>query len=159
MIRFVDTRSGFGVLVLALLLVTGCQTDSSQEQDTSPPPLPDNEIAIEDPWVRPAPAGSTSALYMTIANGRQTPDTLLEVNAPIIDSSAVRSGNTVMGDGLPVPARSRTTLAPESTHVQLANLGQSLDENDSVILNVGFAQSDRQRMQVPVRTSPPTEQQ
>ncbi len=159
MIRSVETRSGFGVLVLALLLGTGCQTDSSQEQDPGPPPLPNSEIAIEDPWVRPAPAGSTSALYMTIANGRENPDTLLEVNAPIIDSSTVRSGNTAMTDGLPVPAQSRTTLAPESTHVRLANLQQSLDENGSVILNVGFAQSDRQRMQVPVRTSPPSDPQ
>jgi copper(I)-binding protein len=159
MIRLMDTRSGFSVLVLALLLAMGCQSESSEQQETSPSPLPDNEIAIEDPWVRPAPAGSTSALYMTIANGRQNPDTLLEVNAPIIDSSAVLSGDTEMSDGLPVPAQSRTTLAPESTHVRLVNLQQSLDENGSVILNVGFAQSDRQRMQVPVRTSPPSEQQ
>lgn len=157
MLRTVYTRTGFGVLVLAVLLVAGCQTDSTQEQDTGPPPLPDNEIAVEDPWVRPAPAGSTSTLYMTIANGRQNPDTLLEANAPIIDSSAVYSAETEMSGGLPLPAEARTTLTPESTHVRLVNLGQSLDEGDTVILNVGFAQSDRQRMQVPVRTSPPSE--
>jgi len=159
MLHSTHARSGFGFLVLMLLLVGGCQTESSQEQNPGPPPLPDNEIAIEDPWARPAPAGSTSVLSMTIANGRQTPDTLLEVSAPIIDSSEVYAANTALGEGLPIPARSRVTLKPESTHVRLANLGQSLDENGSIILNVGFAQSDRQRMQVPVQTSPPSEQQ
>lgn len=165
MLRSLTIRSVFGALscLLALLLVAGCQTQSSQNQQSSePPPLPDNELAIENPWVRPAPAGSTSALYMTIANGRQGPDTLLRARAPIIDSSDVQrasAGETQRTNVLPIPARTRMTLAPDSTHMRLVNLGQSLDENSTLILNLEFAQSGLQRVQVPVQSTPPAEGQ
>jgi copper(I)-binding protein len=143
-------------------LVAGCQSESTQEQqETGPPPLPDDELAIENPWVQPAPAGSTSALYMTIANGRQGADTLLEASAPIIDSSEVHSvtaTGTRKTSMLPISARSRVILKPGSTHVKLVNLGQSLDENSNVILNLEFAQSGLQRVRVPVQTSPPEQQ-
>ncbi|MFB6248077.1 MAG: copper chaperone PCu(A)C [Salinibacter sp.] len=162
MLRFLHARSLIGILSAAALLLTaaGCQSQSSQDQETGPPPLPDNEIAIEDPWVRPAPAGSTTTLSMTIANGRQGPDTLLEARAPIVDSSAVRrasaDGSGTMGF-LPIPARTRTTLAPDTAHIRLLSLGQSLDENSTLILNLEFAQSGLQRVQVPVQRSAPTD--
>jgi copper(I)-binding protein len=152
-------RSVLGAYTLcaALLLVVGCQSESTQQQKTGPPPLPDDEVAIENPWVQPAPAGSTSALYMSVANGRQDADTLLEASAPIIDSSGVYRAEG-MTNRLPIPARTRVTLKPGSTHVRLVNLGQSLDENSNVILNLEFAQSGLQRVRVPVRTSPPEQQ-
>lgn len=164
MLRSLRARFLLGALSVVGLLLTaaGCQSQSSQDQQTGPPPLPDDELAIEDPWVRPAPPGSTTALSMTIANGRQTPDTLLRARAPIIDSSEVRrasaDGGTEMVGALPIPARTRMTLAPDSTHVRLVNLGQSLDENSTLILNLEFAQSGLQRVQAPVQSSAPTDQ-
>lgn len=165
MLRSLHARSLLGALSVVALLLTaaGCQSPSSQDQQTGPPPLPDDELAIEDPWVRPAPPGSTTALSMTIANGRQTPDTLLRARAPIIDSSMVKrtsadGSGAAMAGGLPIPARTRMTLAPDSTHVRLVNLGQSLDENSTLILNLEFAQSGLQRVQAPVQSSAPTEQ-
>jgi copper(I)-binding protein len=163
MLRSLRARSLLGALsVVALFLTaTGCQSQSSQDQQTGPPPLPDDELAIEDPWVRPAPPGSTTALSMTIANGRQTPDTLLRARAPILDSSEVRrasaDGGPEMVGALPIPGRTRMTLAPDSTHVRLIDLGQSLDENSTLILNLEFAQSGLQRVQVPVQGSAPAE--
>jgi copper(I)-binding protein len=164
MLRSLRARSLLGALSVVALLLTaaGCQSQSSQDQQTGPPPLPDDELAIEDPWVRPTPPGSTTTLSMTIANGRQTPDTLLRARAPIIDSSEVRrasaDGGTEMVGALSIPARTRMTLAPDSTHVRLVNLGQSLDENSTLILNLEFAQSGLQRVQAPVQSSAPTEQ-
>jgi copper(I)-binding protein len=101
---------------------------------------------------------------MTIANGRQSPDTLLRVRAPIVDSSAAYAPPsdtaTTMAvlNGLPVAPRTRVPLKPGSTHVKLVNLGQSLDEGSTPILNLEFAQSGLQRVRVPVRTSPPPQQ-
>ena len=156
MLRSLHARSLLGALSAVALLLAGCQSQSSQDQQTGPPPLPDNELAIEDPWVRPAPAGSTTALSMTIANGRQGPDTLLRARAPIIDSSEVRRGAERMAP-LAIPARTRMTLAPDSTHVRLVNLGQSLEENSTLILNLEFAQSGLQRIQAPIQGSAPTD--
>ncbi len=160
MLHSLKARSVFGVCTLwaALLLVAGCQSGSQNGQETSgPPPLPDDELAIENPWVQPAPAGSTSALYMRIANGRQSADTLLEASAPIIDSSQVY-GAEERTNMLSIPARTRVALKPGSTHVKLVNVGQALDENSTVILNLEFAQGGLQRVRVPVQTSPPDQQ-
>lgn len=153
-------------LLAGLLLMAGCQSESSQSQhqQRARPSLPDGELAIENPWVEPAPAGSTSALYMTIANGRQQTDTLLRVRAPIIDSSvayaspSAPTGPLAAIGALPIPAQKRLALKPGSTHVKLINLGQSLDEGSTPILNLEFAQSGLQRVRVPVRTAPPEEQ-
>ena len=155
------SRSLIGALSVAaaLLLLVGCQTESSQPQQSGPPPLPEDELTVEDPWVRPAPAGSSTVLSMTIANGRQGPDTLLRARAPILDSSDVRhAADGEITGSLPIPGRTRAALAPDTTHVRLLNLGQSLDENSSLILNLEFAQSGLQRLQVPVRASAPGQQ-
>lgn len=144
--------------------MAACQSDASQQEQATEPPLPDGEIAIENPWVRPAPAGSTSALYMTVANGQQTPDTLLRIRAPIIGGSEVYAAAADTADtgdprpvgSLEVPARTRTTLSPKGTHIRLTKLSQSFDENSSIILNLEFAQTGLQRVRVPVQGSPPT---
>lgn len=165
--RSSSLRSILGPLavLLPLLLIAGCQSESSQNQESSTPPLPENELTVENPWMKPAPAGSTSVLSMTIANGREEADTLLRVRAPIVDSSIahVRSSDTASEveprESLVIPARARTVLHPESTHVQIVTLSQTLEENNTPILNLEFAQSGLQRIRVPVQTSPPSNSQ
>lgn len=153
------------VTLTALLLIAGCQSESSENQTSSPPPLPENELTVEDPWIQPARAGSTSILSMTIANGLEEADTLLRVRAPIVDSSVVHTSpsDTAAGvetsESLVIPARARTVLHPESTHVQMVTLNQTLEENSTPILNLEFAQSGLQRIRVPVQTSPPSNSQ
>lgn len=168
MLRFTRSWLVYRPLVLlgCLILLAGCQSQSSQSdnQQQEPPPLPDNELAVENPWVEPAPSGSTSALYMTIANGRQSPDTLLRVRAPIVGNSSVYAPPSDPASTLEemrtlaIPGRTRMALQPESTHVKLLDLGQSLDAGSTPILNLEFAQSGLQRVRVPVRTSPPNSQ-
>ncbi|MFO8100283.1 MAG: copper chaperone PCu(A)C [Salinibacter sp.] len=159
----------FVALVLGLmstgLLLWGCQGDSSSSEEASAPPLPDGELAIEDPWVRPAPAGSSSALYMTIANGLNAPDTLTDIDAPIIDSvqvydlaSDTTDEATAVGT-LASPAQERVSLTPDGRSVGLFGLQQPLAEGETLVLNLQFAQSGLQRIQVPIRSSPPNEDQ
>jgi len=153
-------------LFAGLLLLAGCQSQSSQSQNQqqAPPPLPEDELAIENPWVEPAPSGSTSALYMTIANGREHPDTLLRVRAPIVGRSSVyappsdTASSLAQRSTLAIAGRTRLALQPGSTHIKLGNLGQALDAGSTPILNLEFAQSGLQRVRVPVRPSPPKSQ-
>ena len=56
---------------------------------------------------------------------------------------------------LAIPGRTRVALQPGSTHVNLVDLGQSLDAGGTPILNLGFSQSGLQGVRVPVRPSPP----
>lgn len=161
-----NTRSVIGIVsvVVGVVLVAGCQSESSQEEQApSESPLPEGELAIEKPWVQPAPAGRSSALYMTIANGRNMADTLRRVRAPIIGGSEVYRVPSDTGDAevpadaesLAIPARTRLALTPEDTHVRLTDLSQSFDENNSVILSLEFAKSGLQRVRVPVQEAPP----
>ncbi len=150
-------------LVVASLLLWGCQGNSPSEEASGPPPLPDGELAIEGPWVRPAPAGSSSVLSMTIANGQSTPDTLLDVRAPIIDSTQGYAAASDTSEGpralssFPVQARSRAALAPDSQHVALRGLQQPLTEGESLVLTLEFAQSGLQRIRAPIQSTPPTD--
>ncbi|MFP4227574.1 MAG: copper chaperone PCu(A)C [Salinivenus sp.] len=152
-----------GLLSTGLLLL-GCQTDSSEEE-SSDPPLPDGELVIEEPWVRPAPAGSSSAVYMTIANGLSSPDTLTDIDAPIVDSVQVYDLESDTTDevtavsSLASPAQERLSLEPDGRYVGLFGLEQPLSEGETLVLNLEFAQSGMQRVQVPIRSSPPNEDQ
>lgn len=153
-------------LFVTALLVTGCgggDSGSSAQEDTGPPPLPDGELAIENPWVRPAPAGSSSVLYMTIANGRSGPDTLLDADAPIIGGMQMYDMPADTADPteasiLPVPEQSRLTLAPNGRRLHLSGLQQALNEGETLVLNLEFSQSGLQRIRVPIRSSPPSDQ-
>lgn len=162
--RSSSLRGITGLLALALLL-TGCQTDTTQQNQQTQPELPENELAIEDPWVRPASPGDSTALYMTIANGRSSADTLLGAQqAPAFASVQLFSAPDTAGmtqpiDSLVVPARARTHLAPDSAHVVLNNLNQSLSEGGTLLVTLDFAQSGLQQIQAAVRTSPPGSQQ
>jgi hypothetical protein len=148
-----------------LLVVTGCGGENgSQEPDDSAPPLPTDELAVENPWVRPAAAGGNSALYLTVLNGTSSPDTLLDVSAPIIGSvqfhETVDSAGTMhmqpLGPSLPVPPKTRTALEPGGKHVMLMNLSQPLSAGESVVLNLDFAESGLLRLRAPIRMEPPS---
>jgi len=151
----------------ALLLLAGCGggSDSADaDQQQAGPELPTGELKVHDPWVRPSPAGGNSALYVTLLNGTNAADTLVDVTAPIIDSiqvhqttdSAGTTKMTPMGTSVPIAPKSRVALAPGGTHVMLMNLNQPLTAGESVVLNLDFAQSGLRRIRAPIQNQPPT---
>lgn len=143
--------------ILAVVLLLGaCQTESAVDEQADPQ-LPEDELEIENPWIQPASAGESTPLYFTVANGRTSADTLLDVRAPIIGEAEFRhapSDTSTASDSLnslTVPAEMRTALEPEGQHIMLRNVSQNLSEENSVILDFVFSESGRQRMRVPVR--------
>lgn len=158
-----DNSGGLRALSLltAVLLLGACQTESAVDEQADPE-LPEDEVDIENPWIQPASAGESTPLYLTVANGRTSSDTLLDVRAPIIGEAEFRrapSDTSAAPDSLnslPVPANMRTALEPESQHIILTNVSQSLSEESSVILDFVFSQSGRQRVRVPVRAESPS---
>ena len=149
------------------LLLTACgggEAESSREPSQQQPDLPKNELEVHDPWVRPAPAGGNSALYLTLLNGTSTADTLVDVEAPIIGSveihqsvdSAGTSMMRPMGTSVAIPPKSRVMLEPGGKHVMLLRLQQPLADGESIVLNLDFAQAGLRRIQAPIRTQAPS---
>lgn len=100
---------------------------------------------------------------MTVANGRTVPDPLMGAQrAPIyegIQLFAADEGEMRAVDSLVVPPETQTSLAPDSAYVTLSNLNQSLEEGETILVTMDFAQSGLQQTQVSVRTSPPSDKQ
>lgn len=154
------------LLMAALLVVGGCASEDQQAQEPEMPPLPENELALEAPWARPAPSGGTSAVYFRVANGTASADTLVEVRTPIADSVAIhqttQSADTTRmqpAGTVTIPAQQRTVLEPGGMHIMLMQLGQPLSVGDNVLIDVEFAEAGVQRLSVPVQETAPGAQQ
>ena len=165
-------RRSLWTLALAALLgvavaFTGCGGDDSAESasQSDSPSLPSSELEIEDPWARPAPSGGNSAMYMTLANGQDTADTLASVTLPIADRVEVHEsyqkedGTSGMRpiDTLAVAPKSRLKLEPGGRHVMLIGLSQPLEAGSQIVLNVEFAQAGLKRLRVPIQNQPPSD--
>lgn len=160
---------GLTALLAIAILLGACQSDTTEGDQQDKMMLPEGKLAVEDPWVRPASRGDSTTLYMTVANGKSTADTLLGAQqAPAYDSVQIFAvPDTAEGmaqaqpvDSLVVPAKTRVTLVPDSAYLMLDGLGQSLKEGgESFLVTVEFAQSGLQQVQASVRTSPPSEEQ
>lgn len=149
------------------VVLTGCGGDDAAEStaQSDSPSLPSGELEVEDPWARPAPSGGNSALYMTLANGQDTPDTLSSVTLPIADRVEVHEsyqkedGTSGMRpvDTLAVAPKSRLALEPGGRHVMLIGLSQPLEAGSQIVLNVEFAQAGLKRLRVPIQNQPPSD--
>lgn len=154
---------GIALGLSAVLLLAGCTGDDSGDASPDETPLPSSKLDVDQPWVRPAAPGGNSALYMTILNGTSTPDTLLDVTAPVIDSiqihQTVDSAGTMrmqpLGETLPIPPKTRVTLEPGAKHVMLMNLSQPLTDGESIVLDLDFAQKGLLRVRAPIRVEAP----
>lgn len=153
------------MLCAALLVVAGCAADETDTEQADAPPLPENEIAIEDPWVRPELPGGASAMYFRIANGTTAADTLVEVRTPAADSisihETVQRGDTTRMQPVgpvPVPAQERVAFEPGGRHIMLMELNQSLDVGNNLIVDVSFAEEGLKRVSVPIRERAPEAQ-
>lgn len=161
-----SSRTLLTALVAAALLglsACGGGGDAEPAQPAEAPPLPDGELTVENPWVRPAQSGGNSALYLTVANGTASADTLLSAEAPIVGTSSIHtsaedSAGTVKMEPvgpLPIPAQTRVTLEPGGTHVMLMNLSQPLTQGEAVVLNLEFAKSGLRRIRAPIQNTAP----
>jgi periplasmic copper chaperone A len=134
-------------LALALAVVACSSAASSGD---SPTAVAGGPLVIRDAWVRAAPAGGTSAAYMSLTNGRAAPETLVGVSAPDLSDSASlhqtssdASGMTGMThtESLTIPAGSTVSLEPGGFHIMLMNLKQDLKAGSRVALVLTLEQA------------------
>src|SRR5690606_32876517 len=116
------------------------------------------DIAIEDPWARPAPAGDNSAAYFVVHNRAGTDDALTGASADVADMVEVHESRVEDGimkmehiHALPIPAGESVTLEPGGYHVMFIGLRRDLEAGDTFQLELHFEQAGTVTVDVEVR--------
>jgi copper(I)-binding protein len=160
-------RVAFNLSLTLCLLFVGCGRESGSEAPDAnrPSPSVEQRLTVEAPWIRPAPQGAVSALYLTLVNGTPRADTLQAVQFTGADSVEIHETRP-MDDGsgmsgmreigpLPVPPSSRIRLQPGGKHIMLMGLREALNVGDTLTVFLDFSDTGPRQLTAPVRTSPP----
>lgn len=143
----------------ALLIFVGCQSESKQDHAKSNDKFSHSDsIEISKTWARPAAKGRNSAVYLKIYNGTGQPDSLIAVETEFAQKAEVHESyeeNGMMGmraAGVQsIKPDSVLELQPGGIHIMLMNLNQSIAEEDSILVQLLFSQSDSINITIPVR--------
>lgn len=88
------------------------------------------KLKIEHPWVRAPKDGETTAyFYAFIHNSGDTPDKLIAVKSPNVGKVEFHADgkHTAAPGGIVIPAKQKTTLAPDGAHVVLSDIKKHLE--------------------------------
>ena len=145
-------------LLLALAIV-GCATDApddattdaettTEDASSAEDTATDAFVGVSDAFVRAAPAGGVSAIFMTITNTTASGATLVAVRTDASnqveihrtqEGEAGMSERVELDNGLAGPAGDSVTLEPGGLHVMLLDLQRELVEGDSIEVEYEFA--------------------
>jgi len=154
----VDVR-WFWIIFLALAgtLFPGCNSGENKKQTTKG--FTADTLYITDARARPAIEQGAGAVYFTLRNGYDRPDTLISARSPAAGDVQIHE-SYLTGDGLSgmrqmqrivIPAQSSLPFQPGGLHVMLLNLNRDTEPGDSLRLVLYFAHLDSLPIQVPVR--------
>jgi copper(I)-binding protein len=117
-------------------------------------------IAIDDPWVRPAPLpGGNGAGYMTLRNYDDEPDVLQSVTVDFAEMAEVHESVSTGEDTmtmqptgpLEISAGDSLTFAPGGYHIMLMNIPEPLEPGQTVTLTLTFERAGSIEVQAEVR--------
>jgi copper(I)-binding protein len=157
--------SAVALLVTAALVVAACGSGSASSPGGSGSLTAASAaassvagISVRDAWARPAPAGGSSAAYMTVANVSGVDDALLSVSssagdAQVHQSTMGGSGMTGMQavDRVVVPAGGSVELQPGGYHVMLMDLRGNLVVGSTIQLDLVFEHAGKVVVQAAIR--------
>ena len=115
------------------------------------------DIQIEDAWSRPALAGRTGVVYLTMQDAG-APDKLTAVSTPIASQAQLHESFVDHGvakmravPALPVGPGKPVTLAPNGYHIMLMGLSRALQPGDTFPVTLTFAHAGAVAATVTVR--------
>ncbi|PEN09270.1 hypothetical protein CRI93_00645 [Longimonas halophila] len=136
------------VLLFGIAALGGCESESSTSDDgRNVERAALDTLRITNAWVRPAPEGGVTALYLELHNRRATADTLMRVETPVssrteLHTTVLHSDGTTgmrpLNNGLAVPTDTTTTLRPGGPHVMVYDVQPALVIGDSVRVTLHF---------------------
>jgi copper(I)-binding protein len=136
---------------------------------------PKPELSIQDAWGRPAAmagmsgdmkgqsakdhaTGGTSAVYLTLVNKGDAPDTLVAAGSDAANTVELHEtqmkGNVMRMVPVPrieVSARGRTELRPRGLHLMLIGLKRDLKPGDVIKMTLRFEKSGEKELTARVR--------
>ncbi len=155
----------FAFALALALVVAGCSRPATEQAAT---PAADSTttaasvtaLELQDPWVRPTPAGATAgAAYVTLVSpeadrlvGASVPAAVAgstELHAVVSDSTGGMTMKHV--DAIDLPAQTPVKLEPGSFHVMLFDLVKPLAPGDSVAVTLHFEKAGERTLIAPVR--------
>ncbi len=152
------------VLLVSIAVLGGCESESStSDAHRNAERTASDTLHITNAWVRPAPEGGVTALYLEVHNRRATADTLTRVDTPVssrteLHTTVLHSNGTTgmrpLENGLPVPTDTTTRLRPGGPHVMVYDVQPALVIGDSVRVTLYFNAFER-TLTAPVRPTPP----
>lgn len=119
-----------------------------------------SKIVVSNVWVRPAPVGKSTAVYMDISNQEVGKDVELievessvalvhELHKTVLENNVSRM---VHINKLLIPANTVVTLAPKAIHIMLMKLTQNLSVGDTINLLLVFSDGTKVTLKdVPVK--------
>jgi copper(I)-binding protein len=108
------------------------------------------KLKVENPYIRPADIGMTSALYFQVINQSDKNDTLYDVHANYCEAAQIHE--SYMKDGMMgmrevkyvvVPPRSVLKFKPGGYHVMLINVKRKLINGEKVRVELLFKRSGK----------------
>lgn len=115
------------------------------------------QLAVQDPWARPAAAEANSAVYFTLDNPTAQEDTLLRAASGVASSVEIHQAsmeNDIMKmtpvETVTIPAGGQIEFSPGGLHLMLIDLNQTLAEGQQITLTLEFENAGLVEIQVPV---------
>lgn len=116
------------------------------------------ELSVRDAWTRPVAQGMTGGVYLTIENGTNRDDRLIDVTSDVSETVEIHQtqiDNNIARmqffTGLDIPAGDSLTIAPGQYHLMLVNVQRELSVGDSITTVLHFASGTQLPVQVPVQ--------
>ena len=124
-------------LIMVMLLLVGCANAASPETQN---------LAIQEPWARPAKTGGNSAVYFTIDNTPGLDDRLIGAQCDAAQMIQVHmtttgaDGNSKMThqDAVSIPAGETIRFEPGGLHIMLMNLTEDLVPGQTLPVTLVF---------------------
>lgn len=141
-------------LSLALVVAAVCCLSGGARAEVSKP------ISIVSPYVRATPpTARVGGGYMIIRNSGSAPDRLQSVTSPAAKTVEIHSSTMEgsvakmrhLGDGLEVPAKADTLLAPGALHLMFIEPTTSFDVNRPVPVTLIFEKAGKIEVTFEVR--------
>jgi len=125
------------LLTAAVLLVATSAVASSYRQ---------GGLQIDQPWSRPAVAGTNGVGYMVLVNHGAAPDALEKVESPLASRVEMHSSSMAGGvmsmrkeDRVPIAAGGQATFGPGAYHLMFVGLTKTLKAGDQAPATLSFA--------------------
>jgi len=151
-------RSLVAALVFGLV-VAACSSGSGAGPSAASSAGATHAVSVTGAWARPAPAGGSTAVYLTLANGGSSPDALVSASSPtgsveLHETSTDMNGMTGMSpvERIELPAGATVALDPGGKHLMVTGLTTGLDAGGSIDVELVFEHAGPVHVAAEVRT-------